>query len=142
MTALLTLLFLMAAPQPSTLEQVKADPNPEHRARSAVDFAAAEEKNAEAAYSKGDLDACAATLKSVEESMQVAQKSFAASGKTPWRNPAPYKYAELHTRDLLIRLGDLERKMDDSERSIIAGVKARIQEIHDAWFEGIMGRKK
>ena len=142
MTALLTLLFLMAAPQPSTLEQVKADPNPEHRARSAVDFAAAEEKNAETAYGKGDLEGCAAVLKSVEESMKVAQTSFAASGKTPWRNPGPYKYAELHSRDLLIRLGDLERKMDDSERNIIAGVKARIQEIHDAWFEGIMGRKK
>lgn len=142
MTALLTLLFLMAAPQPSTLEQVKAEPNPEHRARAAVDFAALAEKNAEAAYGKGDLEETSADLKTVEDSMEMAQAAFTASGKTPWRNPGPYKYAELHSRDLLIRLGDLERKMDVSERNIITGVKAKIQEIHDAWFEGIMGRKK
>ena len=38
--------------------------------------------------------------------------------------------------------GDLEQKMDSSERSVIAGVKAKVQELHDAWFEGIMGRKR
>jgi hypothetical protein len=142
MTALLTLLFLMATVPAATLEQVKAEPNAEHRARAAVDYAAVAEKNAEAAYSKGDLDATAAALKEVEESMEMAQASFAASGKTPWRNAGPYKYAELRSRDLLIRLGDLERKMDGSERSIIENVKAKTQEIHDAWFEGIMGKKK
>jgi hypothetical protein len=142
MTALLTLLFLMAAPPASTLDQVKAEPNPEHRARAAVDYAAVAEKNAEAAYAKSDLEALGAALKIVEESMVTAQESFTASGKTPWRNPGPYKYAELHSRDLLIRLSDLELKMDASERDIIGGVKARIQEIHDAWFEGIMGKKR
>ena len=28
------------------------------------------------------------------------------------------------------------------ERGLIAGVKTKVQEIHDAWFEGIMGRAK
>jgi hypothetical protein len=142
MTAVLTLLFLMAAPPASTLDQVKAEPNPEHRARVAVDYAAVAEKNAEAAYAKGDLEALSAALKMVEESMTMAQESFTTSGKTPWRNPGPYKYAELHSRDLLIRLSDLELKMDASERDLITGVKTRVQEIHDAWFEGIMGKKR
>ena len=88
------------------------------------------------------MESVAAELKNVEESMDAAQESFVASRKTPGRNPGPYKYAEMRSRELLIRLGDLEQKMDTGERSDIARVKAKVQEIHDAWFEGIMGRKK
>jgi hypothetical protein len=32
--------------------------------------------------------------------------------------------------------------MDLDERGLIAGVKTKVQEIHDAWFEGIMGRAR
>ena len=143
MTPLFALfLFFAAAPAASSLEQVKADPNPEHRARAAIDYAALAEKNAESAYAKGEMESVAAELRNVEESMEAAQEAFVASHKTPGRNPGPFKYAELHSRDLLIRLGDLERKMDSSERSLIADVRAKVQELHDAWFEGIMGRKK
>src|SRR3954447_10836899 len=102
MTALVTLLFLMATALALTLDQVKAEPNPEHRARAAVDYAAVAEKNAEAAYSRSDLEGTSAALKTVEESMELAKSSFAASGKTPGRNTGPYKYAELRSRDLLI----------------------------------------
>lgn len=142
MTALFALALLLAAPVPSSLEQVKADPNPDHRAKAAIDYAAVAEKNAETAYAKGDLRTMEAELKNVEESLQAAQEALIASGKTPGRNPGPYKYAELHSRDLLIRLGDLEQKMDISERSAVEPVKAKVQEIHDAWFEGIMGRRR
>jgi hypothetical protein len=142
MTLLFTLLLLLAAPAPSSLDQVKADPNPDHRAKAAVDYAAVAERNAEAAYAKGETQNADAELKNVEESMEAAQEALVASHKTPGRNPTPYKYAELHSREILTRLGDLEQKMDSSERSVIAGVKAKVQELHDAWFEGIMGRKR
>jgi hypothetical protein len=142
MTALFLLFLLWAAPAPVSLDQVKAEVNPEHRARLAVDFASVAEKNAEAAYAGGDLDATSADLKNVEESFEIAEDAFIASHKTPGKNPGPYKYAEMRSRELLIRLGDLERRIDLSERDLITGVKAKVQEIHDAWFEGIMGRKK
>jgi hypothetical protein len=142
MTALFTLFLLFAVPAPLSLDQVKADPNPEHRARAAIDYAAIAEKSAETAYAKGEPDSVSAELRNVEESVEAAQEAFVASRKTPGRNPGPYKYAELRSRELLIRLGDLERRMDESERSIIVRVKAKVQEIHDAWFEGIMGKKK
>lgn len=142
MIPLFTLFLLFAVPVPSSLEQVKADSNPEHRARAAIDYAALAEKNAEAAYARGEMESVAAQLRNVEESMDVAQESFVASRKTPGRNPGPYKYAEMRSRELLIRLSDLELKMDTVERSDIARVKTKVQEIHDAWFEGIMGRKK
>ena len=136
------LFLLWAQPAPSSLDQVKAEPNLERRARLAVDYAALAERNAEAAYAKGDADATAAELKNVEESLEMAQEALVTSHKTPGRNPGPYKYAEVRSRELLIRLSDLERRMDVDERGLIAGVTTRVQEIHDAWFEGIMGRTK
>lgn len=142
MTSLFLLFLLWAQPAPATLDQVKSEPNFERRARLAIDYAAIAERNAEAAYMKGDERATAAELKNLEESFEMAQEAFVASHKTPGRNPGPYKYAEMRSRELLIRLGDLERRMEDDERPLIARVKAKIQEIHDAWFEGIMGRTK
>jgi hypothetical protein len=142
MTLLFALFLLLAPPAPSSLDQVKSDPNPDHRAKAAIDYASVAEKNAEAAYAKGDTQSVEAELKNVGESLEAAQEALVASHKTPGRNPTPYKYAELHSRELLIRLGDLEQRMDSSERSVIAGVRAKVQEMHDAWFEGIMGRKR
>jgi hypothetical protein len=142
MIPLFTLFFLMAAPPPSSLDQVKAETNAERRARAAIDYAAMAEKNAETAVDKGDMAMLATELKNVEESFEMARDAFAASGKTPGRNPGPFKYAELHSRELLIRLGDLEQRLDASDRDRIEHVKVKIQEIHDAWFEGIMGKKK
>jgi len=132
----------MAAPAPTSLDQVKADPNPDHRAKAAVDYATVAEKNAEAAYAKGDSPGVLAQLKDVEASLEAAEEAFAAAHKTPGRNPGPFKYAELHSRELLNRLGDLEQKMDSDERGPISSIKEKVQELHDAWFEGIMGRKK
>ena len=142
MTPLLVLFLMMAPPAPVSLDQVKADPNPDHRAKLAIDYASVAEKNAEAAYAKGEVQNVEAELRNVGESLDAAQEALVASHKTPGRNPGPYKYAELHSRELLIRLGDLEQKMDSTERGLIASLKAKVQEMHDAWFEGIMGRKK
>ena len=142
MTSLFLLALLAAQAAPSTLDQVKAEVNAEHRARLAIDYATVAEKNAETAYAKGDLDATVGALKNVGETMQLAQDSFVASHKTPGRNPGPFKYAELRSRELLIRLNDLERRMDLNEQGLIADIKTKVQEIHDAWFEGIMGRAK
>ncbi|HWF09170.1 MAG TPA: hypothetical protein VG297_11945 [Bryobacteraceae bacterium] len=142
MIPLFTLFLLMAAPPPSSLDQVKAEPNAERRARAAIDYAAVAEKNAEAGFDKGDMTSLESELRNVEASFDAAREAFAASGKTPGRNPGPFKYAEMHARELLIRLSDLEQRMDVDGRGLIERVKAKIQEIHDAWFEGIMGKKK
>ncbi len=142
MTTLLMFLLLWAPPPPSSLDQVKAEPNPEHRAHAAIEYAAVAEKNAEMAFAKGDTDALSAALKEVAESFDIAEESFVASHKTPGKNPGPYKYAEVHSRELLVRLGDLEQRLDPSEQTLIEGVKAKVQKIHDVWFEGIMERAK
>ena len=135
-------LLLFAPPPPVTMDQVKAEPNLERRARLAIDFAVAQERAAETAYDGGDMVASGATLKAMADAMTIAQESLAATGKKAGRNPAPYKYGEQRSRELLVRLGDLERKMDSSEREAISAPMAKVQEIHDAWFEGIMGKSK
>ena len=142
MTVLLTLFLFLAAPVPATLDQVKAEPNPEHRARAAVDFAAAAEKGAETAFSNSDMTAVGTFLNTMKESMEVARDSLIASRKTPGRDPNIYKYAEQHSREILVRLEDLQRRMFSDDRDMVSAPKASVQEIHDAWFEGIMGRKK
>ena len=142
MNALIPFVLFFAAVAPTNLEQVRADPNPEHRARAAVDFAIAAEKDAESAYAAGDIKVVSSAVNAVLEAMELARSSFETSGRTPGRHPGPYKYAELHTRDLLIRLADLDRRMDADERQMLDKPRARIQEIHDQWFEGIMGKKK
>ncbi|HYA18160.1 MAG TPA: hypothetical protein VEF06_11870 [Bryobacteraceae bacterium] len=141
-TTFLLLWLLFAPPPPASLDQVKAEPNAERRARLAIDFAVTSEKNAEAAYAKGDLEATGTQLKIMAESMELAKTSLAASGRTPGRNPAPYKYAEQRSQETLIRLRDLDQRMEADERDILAAPRSRVQEIHDEWFEGIMERKK
>jgi hypothetical protein len=142
-TAVFVLLnLLFAVPPPATLDQVKAEPNAERRARLAVDFSLTSEHNAETAYAKNDLGTTVTELKAMAESMDLAKTSLAASGRTPGRNPGPYKYAEQKSQEILTRLRDLEQRMDAEERDMVANPKAKVQEIHDEWFEGIMERKK
>lgn len=142
MMALFTVLLLLAQPVPPNLDQVRADANPEHRAKVAIEYAMTAERNAEAAYSRGDLAAVTAELKNMQASVEIAQQAFAQTGRTPQRHPGPYKSAELRTQEMLVRLGDLEKRMDADERTVVEGPRTKVQEIHDAWFEGIMGKKK
>jgi hypothetical protein len=58
------------------------------------------------------------------------------------RHPGPFKFGELKTQEMLVRLGDLERRMEPDERAAIEAPRTKVQEIHDAWFDGIMSRKK
>lgn len=130
MTTLVMLLLLLS------------DPNGERRARAALETAAVAERSAEMAYENSDLDGMKFQLKMMADNIQSADESLKASGKTPGRNPMPYKFAEQRSRELLVRLGDLEHRVDSSEREIVAEPESRVQKIHDAWFEGIMSRKK
>ena len=142
MTALFTILVLLGQTAPATLAQVRAEPNLERRAKFAIEYAMTAERAAEAAYSNNDMAGVTAELKEMQTAVEIAQEAFAHTGRTPQRHPGPYKNAELRTEEMLVRLGDLEKRMDADERSVIAAPRAKVQQIHDAWFEGIMGRKK
>ena len=55
MIPVLALVLLFAAPLPTSIDQVKADPNPDRRARSAVDYAGVAEKNAPQCHMKSPV---------------------------------------------------------------------------------------
>jgi hypothetical protein len=142
MITLFTIFVLMAQAPPTSLDQIRTDPNLEHRARVAVDFAALAERNAESAYSKGDMGAVTAELKTMEAAINLANEALKETGKSAMRHPGPYKYGELKTQEILGRLGDLDHRMEPDERPALEGPRTKVQEIHDAWFDGIMSKKK
>ena len=143
MITLVTIFVLMMAQTPqASLDQIRTDPNLEHRARVAVDFAAVAERNAESAYSKGDMAAVTAELKTMEAAVSLADKALKETGKSAMRHPGPYKYGELKTQEILSRLGDLDHRMEPDERPALEGPRTKVQEIHDAWFDGIMSKRK
>jgi hypothetical protein len=142
MTALAAVLLLLMAQTPATLDQVRTEANPERRARDAIEFAATAERQAEAAYDKGDTDGVRGGLRTMENAMELAKTSLSATGKNANRHPGPYKFAETRSHEILLRLEDFERRMDDGERPLVESPKNNLQQIHDAWFEAIMGKKR
>jgi hypothetical protein len=142
MITIFTIFVLMAQAPPTSLDQIRTDPNLEHRARVAVDFAAIAERNAESAYSKGDMAVVTAELKRMEAAVSLANEALKETGKSAMRHPGPYKYGELKTQEILSRLGDLDHRMEPDERPALEGPRTKVQEVHDAWFDGIMSKKK
>ena len=142
MTLLCPLLLFFAATGSPTLDQIRADPNPEHRAKAAVDYAAFAERAAEFASDNGEDGSLALYLGTMVAAMELARDSFIAAGKTPYRQPGSFKGVELRSHEILHRLGDLQSKMDVDQKAMLDGPIMKIQEIHDAWFDGIMGKKK
>jgi hypothetical protein len=136
------LLLLMSQAAPATLEQVRLESNPERRARDAVEFAAGAERQAEAAYDKGDADGVRSDLKTMEDAVELARKSLESTGKNANRHPGPFKFAETRSHELLLRLDDFEHRVDESERALLEEPKNKVQQIHDAWLEAIMEKKK
>ena len=141
MIAVFALLFFAAGNQ-LTLDQVRAETNPEHRAKAAVEYAAIAERAAEKAADSHDDASLKQNIADMVTAMELARDSFAASGKTPSRNPGNFKSAELKSHELLHRLGDLKESLDIDRRALLDGPIKKIEAIHDAWFYGIMGRKK
>ena len=142
MTAAITLVLLLAQALPASLDQIRGEPNLEHRARLAIEFGVAAERNAEAAYSKGDMNGVEAELKTMASAIDLANQSLVATGKSALRHPGPFKFGELKTQDMLLRLNDLDKRMEPDERTVLEAPRAKVQEIHDQWFDGLMSKKK
>ena len=110
--------------------------------KAAVEYAALAERAAESANENGDEARLSADIKSMVEAMELARDSFVAAGKTPNRQPGSFKGVEMQSHQLLHRLADLQNKMDLDQKAMLDGPIMKIQEIHDAWFDGIMGKRK
>jgi hypothetical protein len=124
------------------LQLAKNEPNLEKRSRLALGNGDQAISEAREAYGKGEMKTVESRLAEVRESVELAQTALAATGKKPGRSPGPYKYAETKSRELLKRLEGLKQEMDSSERPMVEPVQNRVQEIHDAWLDGILTHAK
>jgi hypothetical protein len=124
------------------LQPAKNEPNLEKRSRLALANADTAVSEARDAYNVQDMKTTEAHLKEVRESVELAQAALAATGKKPGRSPGPYKFAETKSRELLRRLEGLKQEMDSADREVIEPVQNRVQEIHDAWLDGILTHAK
>jgi hypothetical protein len=124
------------------LQPAKTEPNLEKRSRLALANADTAISEARDAYNAQNMKTTLARLKEVRESVELAQAALAATGKKPGRSPGPYKFAETKSRELLRRLEGLKQEMDAADREAIEPVQNRVQEIHDAWLDGILTHAK
>jgi hypothetical protein len=124
------------------LQPAKNEPNLEKRSKLALTIADQAISEAREAYSKEDMNATKARLAEVLESVELAQAALVATGKKPGKSPGPYKYAETKSRELIKRLEGLKHDMDSSERELVEPVQNKVQEIHDAWLDGILTHAK
>ena len=131
-----------APPADDELSRVEAEPNLEKRAHAALDNADDALRRAREAYMKGDDAGANAQLDEIEKSVELADTSLKKTGKNPSRSPKHFKQAEMRTRDLLRRLDGFREQMSVSDRAPAERVVEAVQKIHDAWLDGIMGKKK
>jgi hypothetical protein len=124
------------------LQLAKNEPNLEKRCRLALANADQAISEAREAYNKQEMKVVGERLAEVRASVELAQTALAASGKKPGRSPGPYKYAETKSRELLRRIEGLKQEMDSTDREEVEPVQNRVQEIHDAWLDGILTHAK
>jgi hypothetical protein len=135
-------ILLAAHLRAADLQAAKNEPNLEKRSRMALANADQAISEARAAYGAQDMKTTEARLADVRESVELAQSALKESGKKPGKSPGPYKYAETKSRELLRRLEGLKQEMDAADRGVVEPVQNRVQEIHDAWLDGILTHAK
>jgi hypothetical protein len=136
------LILLTHASWCGDLQQVRAEPNLEKRARLALDNAAAMLQSAREAYQKDDNAGVSANAAEVQESVDLAFASLSETHKDPRKSPKWFKYAETQTRELLRKLETFQHDMNFQDRPMLDKVKEDIEQIHEKLLLGLMEGKK
>lgn len=137
-----TLLVFAASAAAPSLEAVRAEPDPEKRARAALEYADAALTASRTAYMASDYKKSLASLDQVRQAAELCLESLDATGKNARKSPKHFKRAEIGTNELLRRLRSLENDFGVDDRPRVLEVEQRVQEIHDELIARIMGKKK
>ncbi|HKE25209.1 MAG TPA: hypothetical protein VKB88_22775 [Bryobacteraceae bacterium] len=137
----LGLIVLVSASWCVDLQQARAEPNLEKRARLALENAATRLQAAREAYQKDDTAGVSANAAELQESVDLAFTSLNETHKDPRRSPKWFKYAEIQTRDLLRKLDTFQRDMSFQDRGLLEKVKEDVQQVHDKLLLGLMEGK-
>jgi hypothetical protein len=138
----LGVVMLLAGALRASLQEAKAEPNLEKRAKLALDNAEQALTEARAAYAKGDNAEVETRATEIRESVELAETSLNQTGKNPRKSPRWFKHAEIVTRDLLRRLDSFQQEMSAADRPLLDGVKGEVQQAHDNLLLGVMGVKE
>jgi hypothetical protein len=123
------------------LEQARAEPNLEKRARLALENASSQLEAARAAYDKDDTAAVSAAAAELQQSVDLAFTSLTDTHKDPRKSPKWFKFAEIQTRNLLRKLDTFQHDMSFQDRPMLDKVKEDIQEVHEKLLLGLMEGK-
>ena len=126
----------------SDLSGIRSEPNPERRAKLAMDHANEQLQSATRAYSSGDVKGAMAAVGELGESVDLCKESLRATGKDARKNPKAFKRAEMEIRELLRRLKSAETEFSVEDRTAILDVEQHLQDIHDDLIQQIMSKKK
>lgn len=123
--------------------ELRTEPNPERRAKLALENADLALTAARDAYARQETEVTIAQLKELEDSVELARQSLEETGKDPRRRPKAFKQGESRTRELIRRMDSLENAMDADDRKLVESAKAKLHEVNEAWLLGIVsGRHK
>ena len=141
MTRVLLALVAATTLLSADLSTIRSEPNPERRSRLALDQAAMFFDEAKTAYAAADPEKTGIALHNMQDAVEIARDALESTGKDPRRHTKPFKMAETATHDLIRKLDGLENSMDLEDRKLIEGPKAKVQEVHDEWLNGIISGK-
>ncbi len=123
------------------LEAIKAEPNLERKSERALDNANHCITEARDAYAAGKAADARKALDEAIGSVELSYEALSATGKQPRKNPKYFKRAELHLREMLRRLTNLENEFDVADRLAVLKAEERFHQVHDDLLNGIMTRK-
>jgi hypothetical protein len=138
----LPLLAAMVMTLRAEIPRIQAEPNPEKRAKLALDNAEQALSLARDSYDKSDIPNTAGLLAEVKESVELADAALKSTGKKASRSPKAFKNAELRTSELLRRIETFSQDMNFADRQMIEPVKTTVQHVHDALLDAIMEKGK
>lgn len=120
------------------LQQARAEPNLEKRAKLALTNANSELEAARAAYQKDDSTGVSTAATGIQESVDLAFASLTDTHKDPRKSPKWFKYAEIQTRNLLRKLDTFQSDMSFQDRPMLDKVKQDVQQVHEKLLLGLM----
>ena len=134
---------LMAASLAAAFDMsaVKAEPDPEKRARAALDYANSSITTARSAYGNSEYKKALAALDEVSDAVDLCMASLDATGKSARKSPKAFKKAEMQMSEMMRRLKSVENDFGVDDRPAVERVQQRLQDAHDRLISSIMGKK-
>ena len=129
------------ASTPTSMEEVKREPNLEKRADQAVKYAELEMKEAGLAFRAGDRAKMMAALEQMRDALLLAKTSLEETGKPTRKLTGHYKKAEKGSTRILRLLNDLADALYLEDRPPVERILKNVQTLHDGFLMAVMRRK-